>query len=702
MVVDPEKLISELDALVTQNVETRRLCISNHAHYILPTHKLLDQMAEERRGDKKIGTTGKGIGPAYRDKVNRVGIRMGDAADAEGLMRKIDQHLADHVTELGQHEWTRDKLHAHITAAYQRLAPHICDTSALINDTLDRGGRVLLEGAQGTLLDVDHGTYPFVTSSSPTAGGACIGAGIGPTRINRVLGVTKAYSTRVGSGPMPTELNDDVGEGLRARGHEFGTTTGRSRRCGWLDLVALRYAVRINGMTHLALTKLDVLDACKELKMCVAYRVGDQETRDFPADDATLCQVAAGVRVHARLGVRHHAGAYLGRFAAAGHGLHCPHRRLRARARGPGEHWCRPPGQLLPSGRLGRFVSAAPPGLVSTACFACSLSPCSIGTPEPVPLRAVTIAPQGTPWELIFERIRRDINATGKVRMKVQYGVKDSEPALAAAVANGEVDMIAITTAGLAGHLPALQALELPFLFDTPEEADYVLDKHVREPVAARARDHNMVFYNWSENGWQNFATVERVIMAPKDLVGLRMRSQPAPMHLMTWQTFGALPVPLEPNQVAAAFKAGKLDGLAQTPVYMLAAGWQSAVHHLTLSHHLYQPAAMVYSRKFFEAQSADVQKLLLANAATYTEDLRKMVRGMEPDILAGMQKQGIKIHTLTARDRAAFVTVARRVQNKFVNTAPAEALDLLSVIVKGKAAYASPSPSPFPNPSAP
>lgn len=291
VVVDPEKLISELDALKTQNVETRRLCISNHAHYILPTHKLLDQMSEERKGAKKIGTTGKGIGPAYRDKVNRVGIRMGDAADAAGLMNKVDEHMADHAQELGDHPWTRDKLHAFITEAYKRLEPHICDTSALVNDTLDRGGRVLLEGAQGTLLDIDHGTYPYVTSSSPTAGGACIGAGIGPTRINRVLGVAKAYATRVGSGPMPTELNDDTGEGLRARGHEFGTTTGRSRRCGWLDLVALRYAVRVNGITHLALTKLDVLDACEELKLCTAYKVNGQETRDFPADDATLCSV---------------------------------------------------------------------------------------------------------------------------------------------------------------------------------------------------------------------------------------------------------------------------------------------------------------------------------------------------------------------------------------------------------------------------
>jgi adenylosuccinate synthase len=291
VVVDPEKLIAELDALVAQKIDTTRLRVSDHAHYILPTHKILDQQSEERKGDSKIGTTGRGIGPAYRDKVHRCGIRVGDAADPARLKKMVQIHLAEHQANLGDCGWDEPKLTKYLTDAYARLKPHVCNTAVLLNDTLDRGGRVLLEGAQGTLLDIDHGTYPFVTSSSPTAGGACIGSGIGPTRINRVMGVAKGYATRVGSGPFPTELHDEVGEGLRQRGHEFGTTTGRARRCGWLDLVALRYAVRVNGMTHLALTKLDVLDACDTLKVCTAYRVDGQELTEFPTDEGILARV---------------------------------------------------------------------------------------------------------------------------------------------------------------------------------------------------------------------------------------------------------------------------------------------------------------------------------------------------------------------------------------------------------------------------
>ncbi len=291
VVVDPEKLIAELDALEAQNVETRRLLISEHAHYILPTHKILDLKSEQRKGAGAIGTTGKGIGPAYRDKVHRCGIRMSDPADVTTLTRKLESHLQEHTADLGACEWDVPKLVAWITEAYARLKPHIRNTSEILNDTLDRGGRVLLEGAQGTLLDIDHGTYPYVTSSNPTAGGACIGAGIGPTRINRVLGVAKAYATRVGGGPLPTELNDETGKALQTRGHEFGTITGRMRRCGWIDLVALRYAVRVNGMTHLAITKLDVLDSFAELKLCTAYRVGGREIREFPADEAALASI---------------------------------------------------------------------------------------------------------------------------------------------------------------------------------------------------------------------------------------------------------------------------------------------------------------------------------------------------------------------------------------------------------------------------
>jgi adenylosuccinate synthase len=291
VVIDPEQLISELDALAVKGVDTRALRISDQAHIILPTHKLIDRRSEAEKGDAKIGTTGRGIGPAYRDKVNRCGIRIGDPAHPEALRGKVEQHFREHAAELEGTEHTIDSVHGYLVKTYARLRPHVASTPGLINDILDRGGRVLLEGAQGTLLDIDHGTYPFVTSSSPTAGGACIGAGIGPTRIDRVVGVTKAYATRVGSGPFPTELVDATGELLRQRGGEYGTTTGRARRCGWIDLVALRHAVRINGITHLALTKLDVLDGLETIKVCTSYRVGGAVRSDMPTDPVDFMAV---------------------------------------------------------------------------------------------------------------------------------------------------------------------------------------------------------------------------------------------------------------------------------------------------------------------------------------------------------------------------------------------------------------------------
>lgn len=291
VVVDPEKLIEEINALEAQGIDSSRLKVSDQAHFILPTHKVLDERSELKKGAAKIGTTGRGIGPAYRDKVHRCGIRVGDPADADYLASKVAQHFQEHDAELAGCDWTQERVVQYLIAAYQRLRSHVCNTAQLINDRLDRGGRVLLEGAQGTLLDIDHGTYPFVTSSSPTAGGACIGAGIGPTRINRVLGVTKAYGTRVGAGPFPTELNDAVGEKLQTQGQEFGTTTGRRRRCGWLDLVALRYAVQVNGMTHLALTKLDVLDGFDTLRVCTQYKRHGEVLQAFPTDAHVLEQI---------------------------------------------------------------------------------------------------------------------------------------------------------------------------------------------------------------------------------------------------------------------------------------------------------------------------------------------------------------------------------------------------------------------------
>ena len=289
VVIDPEMLIQELDALERQGISSEQLSISDQAHYIRPTHRLLDAHLEARRGAARLGTTGKGIGPAYRDKVDRCGVRLGDVANMPLLRRKVAAHLQAHAAVLGDDcPWQEANLVDWLHRAYQRLQPLIVSTPPRINAMLDRGGRVLLEGAQGTLLDIDHGTYPYVTSSSPSAGGACLGSGIGPTRIGGVLGVTKAYTTRVGSGPFPTELQDATGELLRRTGQEFGTTTGRPRRCGWLDLVALRYAAQINGMTHLALTKLDVLDGVAELQLCLGYKLGDRTLTDFPTDEASL------------------------------------------------------------------------------------------------------------------------------------------------------------------------------------------------------------------------------------------------------------------------------------------------------------------------------------------------------------------------------------------------------------------------------
>ncbi len=282
VVVDPEILLQELDALMAKGIDIARFGVSLAAHFILPTHKFLDVAAEASKGDQKIGTTGRGIGPAYRDKVNRCGVRIHDPADPVRLRHAVAEHFREHEGKLKGCDWTEERTVAHLEACYARLAPHICDASLEINNILDAGGKVLLEGAQGTLLDIDHGTYPYVTSSNPIAGGACIGAGVGPTRIDRVLAVTKAYSTRVGEGPFPSELDNETGILFRTKGGEFGTTTGRPRRCGWLDLVALKYAVRVNGVTHLAVTKLDVLDSFDELKICTAYKIGDTIINDYP------------------------------------------------------------------------------------------------------------------------------------------------------------------------------------------------------------------------------------------------------------------------------------------------------------------------------------------------------------------------------------------------------------------------------------
>jgi adenylosuccinate synthase len=287
-VVDPGLLVRELDELEERGFSTEGVRISANAHLIMPWHVAIDSASERRLGRLQIGTTRRGIGPAYADKAARIGIRVQDILDPKILRQKFETVLAEKNVLLerihGVEPLRVDELSAAMEAHAARLRPYVDDTSLLVDRALREGRRVLLEGAQGTLLDLDHGTYPFVTSSNPVAGAAATGVGIGPTRIDRVVGVAKAYVTRVGEGPFPTEIEGPDQDRVRELGAEFGTTTGRERRCGWLDLVALRFAVRVNGMTSLAVTKLDVLSAFSEIPVCVRYRLPNgTETDEFPA-----------------------------------------------------------------------------------------------------------------------------------------------------------------------------------------------------------------------------------------------------------------------------------------------------------------------------------------------------------------------------------------------------------------------------------
>ena len=289
VVVDPEVLLEEIAGLAARGVEiTReRLRISDRAHVILPVHRLLDNAREESGGRITIGTTGRGIGPAYEDRVSRSGIRICDLLEPGHMLERLSSVLEERNFLLRDlYGWPVADPEETAKLALEwgrRLEPFVDDVGVTIDRALRDGRSVLLEGAQGTLLDIDHGTYPYVTSSTTLAGGACAGAGVGPTRIDVVLGITKAYTTRVGGGPFPTEDTDEPGEHLGRVGDEFGATTGRKRRCGWLDLVVLRHAVRVNGITGLALVKLDVLTGLPEVKVCTAYRVNGREIRDFPA-----------------------------------------------------------------------------------------------------------------------------------------------------------------------------------------------------------------------------------------------------------------------------------------------------------------------------------------------------------------------------------------------------------------------------------
>ena len=285
VVIDPQALFAEIDELMRAGVDVGdRILISDKAHLILPYHRDLDLLSEARRGERKIGTTSRGIGPAYEDKIARRGIRVGDLADPQGL----EQNIRDNVTARNRlvQDNTMDwrPVLGELLKHAARMRPMVRDVSVLLTSEMKAGKSILFEGAQGTLLDIDHGTYPFVTSSNASVGGVCTGLGIPPKAIGQVLGVVKAYTTRVGEGPFPTELSGEMGNRLRESGSEYGAVTGRPRRCGWFDAVAVRYAARINGLDGLALTKLDVLDGLEEISICTSYRCGDKTLTDFPSD----------------------------------------------------------------------------------------------------------------------------------------------------------------------------------------------------------------------------------------------------------------------------------------------------------------------------------------------------------------------------------------------------------------------------------
>lgn len=287
VVVDIDVLFQELAEMESRGVDCSRLKISSNAHIIPSYNRLMDQANERARGKNQIGTTGRGIGPTYADKMNRVGIRIQDLFDPKTLSEKIEAALApknEVFAAVGMETLDPDTVTEELLAYADRIRPMVCDASLEVNEALDRGDTVLFEGGQATMLDIDHGTYPFVTSSNPTAGGALTGTGVGPTRIDRVVGVAKAYTTRVGEGPFPTELDDEVGEALRHKGGEFGVTTGRARRTGWFDALVMRYATRINGLTDICLTKLDVLSGYPTIPVCVAYEVDGTRMEEMPLD----------------------------------------------------------------------------------------------------------------------------------------------------------------------------------------------------------------------------------------------------------------------------------------------------------------------------------------------------------------------------------------------------------------------------------
>jgi len=295
VVIDPAVMIKELKGMQAKGIDTSGLRISNRAHVIMPYHRLLDEVEEDYRGEHKIGTTKRGIGPCYMDKNARSGIRMVDLLDEEEFSAKLERNLEakNHLLQAvyGVEGFDYETVRKEYLGYAEELRPYVTDTVVVLSEAIDAGEKVLFEGAQATLLDLDHGTYPYVTSSHPIAGGACIGAGVGPSKISKVVGVVKAYTTRVGEGPFPTELHDEIGNQIRERGHEYGTTTGRPRRCGWLDACVVRYAGLVSGLNYLAITRLDILDGLKTLKLCVGYQYKGERIKEFPASLKVLAQV---------------------------------------------------------------------------------------------------------------------------------------------------------------------------------------------------------------------------------------------------------------------------------------------------------------------------------------------------------------------------------------------------------------------------
>src|SRR6266850_4691902 len=289
VVIDPQALFTEVDELTRNGIDVDgRILISDKAHLILPYHKDLDLLSEARRGERKIGTTSRGIGPAYEDKIARRGIRVGDLADPRGLEQDVRDNVTarNRLVQDNSMDWR--SVFDQLLKYGERMRPWVRDVSLMLNDAMRNGKAVLFEGAQGTLLDIDHGTYPYVTSSNASIGGVCTGLGVGPRAIHGVMGVVKAYTTRVGEGPLPTQLTGEMGNRLRESGHEYGAVTGRPRRCGWYDAVAVRYASRINGLDGLALTKLDVLDGLEKIDICTSYRCGGRTLTEFPSDVGQL------------------------------------------------------------------------------------------------------------------------------------------------------------------------------------------------------------------------------------------------------------------------------------------------------------------------------------------------------------------------------------------------------------------------------